>query len=198
MTVSKSDAVKIWDSAQFYANKMRKHYHLTPDETLDLRGEIYAKAIAVTMAKVNSSNSSARVKASVSTYGSAVCKFSCYNLGRKIKRRREELKRCVSIESAFNDDGEITDRALGALEDYGAKKAFKAYLIREGVGTVFERTKKREADIIAALIMSDGQVNEAARELDPSVPKAYGVFLNRVRHSRKSFARIFFGKGGKK
>ena len=236
MTISDNDAIKIWESAQVYANKMRKHYHLTEDETEDLRGEIYAKAIEVTMRKVKSSSASSSsrmddssvglafhreptavggttalpridpplststsdldlVEASASTYGSAVCKYCCYNLGRAIKRRREEAKHFVSIENAFNDEGEITDRALGALEDYGAKKAFKAYLIREGVEVVFERTKKREAEVIAALILSDGFVNEAARELDPSVPKAYGKFLNRVKKSRKAFVKIFFGKG---
>ena len=205
-----ADAIKIWESAQVYANKMRKHYHLTEDETEDLRGEIYAKAIEVTMKKLGGENRSTKdvkiplsistsdldlVEASASTYGSAVCKYCCYNLGRAIKRRREEAKHFVSIENAFNDEGEITDRALGALEDYGAKKAFKAYLIREGVEVVFERTKKREAEVIAALILSDGFVNEAAHELDPKAKKASGFFLKRVKKSRKAFVKIFFGKG---
>jgi len=185
MVLSNTDAIKIYETAACYALKMRRHYHLTEDETEELASRLYERAAIVTAAKWTSERT-----ASPATYGSTVCRLECYNLGRAIKRERKLSQLSTPIDAFIEDDGELTDNNEQAmLEDSRMRERFAAMIVRMDVATACERIPRTESEVIAALIRHDGNCTKAAEELNINEDN---FRRRRATKAAKDFAQVYF------
>lgn len=188
--IPEADALKIWHSARIHASKMGRHYHLDENEAEELHSRLFAEAMSVTAAKW-----SPDARASISTYGGNVCRMLCGNFGRAIKSERELDKRHLSIDNAFDgESGELADLALASIEDPGARNAFSRMFVKDGLEAVFRHAKPGHCEVIAALILADGDIDAAAKMLYPNVSRSAWFRYHRVPEARRAFAKIYFGK----